>query len=248
MRIVIDLKTEVPAVGLALDEILLEDARDGREGTVRFWVNDRAVIIGRSQMLADEVDVEAAVRERVPMIRRISGGGAVVHYPGNLNMSLVVGDGRRLGSVEQAFHGIGSALVRGLKRICVPASARGSGLYVGDAKIGGAAQARRGSAALYHTTILVRRCPIPLERLLLALRSGYRPRGVASQPHRITSLEDVIGRPATLPEVVGAIRCELVSALTESAMAEAQLDPVERKRAQTLAQSKYKRWAWTASR
>ena len=248
MRVLIDLKPEAPAVGLALDEVLLEDARDGRGGTVRFWVNDRAVVIGRSQTLVDEVDTVAAARERVPVIRRISGGGAVVHYPGNLNISVVVGDGRRLGSVEQAFRGIGSALVRGLEAICVSASARGSGLYVADAKIGGAAQARRGSAALYHTTILVRRCPIPLERLLLALRPGYRPRGVPSQPHRITSLEDVIGRPTTLAEVVGVIRDELAAALAESGTVESQLDPAERRRAHSLAESKYERWAWTASR
>ncbi len=56
---------------------------------LRLWRNDPAVVIGRFQLGAAEVDLRAAAALGAPVLRRFSGGGTVWHDPGNLNVSVV---------------------------------------------------------------------------------------------------------------------------------------------------------------
>lgn len=188
IRLLVDLVPCAPAAGLALEEALFETARAGGEDSLRIWVNDRAVVIGRSQGAASEVDLPAARDLGIPVLRRLSGGGAVYHYPGNLNVSLCLRDGRPLGGVAEAFARLGGTLARGLAAFGPGVTLAENSLLIDRRKVGGAAQARRGASLLYHTTLLVEPDAIPMERLLLALRTGYRPTRVPSRPRPTTTL------------------------------------------------------------
>jgi lipoate-protein ligase A len=161
MQLLADLSPFAPTHGLAMDEALFEAVRRGNEDMVRFWINDRAVIVGRSQSVTDEVDLVFAKQEEIPVLRRISGGGAVYHYVGNLNLSVILAKSSRFGTVAETFQRLGDAVAGGLAPVGVPVSVRGDGLFVGEAKVGGAAQARRGASCLYHTTV---GDPSPLKR------------------------------------------------------------------------------------
>ena len=77
---------------LALDEALLEQAHEGTIATtvVRTWMaGEPTVIVGSSSRLEDEVDVEACRRAGARILRRTSGGLAVVIGPGCLMWSVV---------------------------------------------------------------------------------------------------------------------------------------------------------------
>lgn len=81
-----------PEQNLACDEALLEACDSGEVGEVlRFWESpDFFVVVGYGQSISLEVD-SAACRERgLPILRRSSGGGAVVQGPGCLNYSLIL--------------------------------------------------------------------------------------------------------------------------------------------------------------
>ena len=247
MRLIDDLQPGSPAHGVALDDVLLEGVKHGGRDVLRFWTNQRGVVIGRSQKLNDEVDLTAARRLGFPVVRRISGGGSVLHYPGNLNVSVIVSDARRLGTVEEAFERVGLSLARGVNRLQIESRVEGSALFAGAAKISGAAQARRGHAALYHATILVGACPVQMEEILLAMRSGYAPSGVPSRPHEVTTLEDLLGRPVELGSVVAGVCAELAVGLRVDPEASV-ISEQERIGAQDLVLSRYGRWSWTASR
>jgi len=81
-----------PEQNLACDEALLEACDSGEAGEVlRFWESpDFFVVVGYGQSISLEVD-SAACRERgLPILRRSSGGGAVVQGPGCLNYSLIL--------------------------------------------------------------------------------------------------------------------------------------------------------------
>jgi lipoate-protein ligase A len=88
----LDLTLPTPGENLACDEALLNwcDAGDGLE-VLRFWEpQQHFVVVGYSNHVAREVNV-AACRERgIPVLRRCSGGGAVLQGPGCLNYSLVL--------------------------------------------------------------------------------------------------------------------------------------------------------------
>src|SRR5881394_616969 len=87
----LDLTLPSPAENLALDEALLEAAEAGELAgdVLRLWeMPQPAVIVGRSSRLAEEVDAPAVRAAQVPVLRRASGGAAVVVGPGCLMYSV----------------------------------------------------------------------------------------------------------------------------------------------------------------
>jgi lipoate-protein ligase A len=247
MRLLIELDPQDPRRGLATDEALLESVRAAGESAVRLWVNGRSAIIGRSQSVSDEVDVAFAARSGIPVLRRISGGGTVYHYPGNLNVSIVLRNGRRIGSVLDAFRFFGDAIATALAGVCPAISSDENDLLIGAAKVGGAAQARRGNALLYHTTLLVEPLDVRMADLLLALRCGYRPKQVASRPRRTVSLTEAIGTDLSLRQVAEILAPALAETLSEP-LVSFGLDDQEARRIRWLAENKYGDARWNRSR
>ena len=246
LRLIRDLTPTLPAEGLALEEAILEHVCQGGMDTLRFWVNERAVVIGRSQAVASEVDLAQARQLDIPVLRRISGGGTVYHYPGNLNLSLFLADARPLGAVIETFSLLGEAITSALSPLGISASIRDNNLFIADKKIGGAAQARRGTALLYHTTLLVTPDTIPMERLLLAMRPSYTSTRVPSYPHATTTLTEIVPSltlPILVDHLTGAT-CDLL----RRTVTPGRPTEEERTRAEELAEKKYRSDRWNLSR
>lgn len=151
-----------------------------------FWEGPEAVVVGKNQNLWREVDAAAVHRANLPLFRRISGGGAVFHGPGNLNFCHVFASNqpldfdRLLQPVIQALGSLGIAVER---RNC-------SDLWiVGGAKVSGNAVARRRAWWLHHGTLLVNadleRCTAWLGN---SLGSDLQTRAVASRPSPVENL------------------------------------------------------------
>src|SRR2546426_2926796 len=77
---VFDLALPTPEQNLACDEALLDLCEeDGCEEILRFWEHRKHfVVLGYSNNAATEVNLDAARRDGVPVLRRCSGGGAVL--------------------------------------------------------------------------------------------------------------------------------------------------------------------------
>lgn len=95
-RILLDGATTVHA-NLALEEAILE----GNAGLVlRIWSNERSIVIGRAQLARYETDLAYCQENRIPVVRRLTAGGAVYNGPGNVNWSLFVGRAFASGSIR----------------------------------------------------------------------------------------------------------------------------------------------------
>jgi lipoate-protein ligase A len=82
-----------PAENLALDEALLDDAEesDADYEVLRLWESPQPiVVVGRSSRVEQEVDLAACRARKIPVLRRSSGGAAVVAGPGCLMYALVL--------------------------------------------------------------------------------------------------------------------------------------------------------------
>jgi lipoate-protein ligase A len=163
----LDLTLPTAAENLALDEALLEEAEAlGRPAeTLRVWEpTGLAVVVGRSSRTADEVHVEACLRWGVPIVRRSSGGSAVVIGPGCLMYALVLSLQLRpeLRAVKLAHRRVLGKLADALGRLVPGVCCRGtSDLAIGEgspaqdpSKIYGNSVRLKRDHLLYHGTLL----------------------------------------------------------------------------------------------
>jgi lipoate-protein ligase A len=102
----LDLTMPTPAENLACDEALLDWFEQGGggatggamlrapvqgDGMLRFWEPENYfVVVGYGNQVRTEVNVGACEADRIPVLRRCSGGGTVLQGPGCLNYSLVL--------------------------------------------------------------------------------------------------------------------------------------------------------------
>jgi len=88
-----DLTLPTPAQNLAFDEALLEWAEEkaGNDEYLRLWESPHPiVVVGRSSRVAMEVNEAFCRRKGIPILRRSSGGAAIVTGRGCLMYALVL--------------------------------------------------------------------------------------------------------------------------------------------------------------
>jgi lipoate-protein ligase A len=157
----LDLTFSDPASNLACDEALLELCeKRGEEGVLRVWEPaDYFVVVGYSNKLLSEVNVSACDAKRIPVLRRFSGGGAVLQGPGCLNYSLVARN-ERLGIPADLTDSYRYVLSRHLS-LCANHGAAAvqiqgiSDLALDGRKFSGNAQYRKRLCSLFHGTFLL---------------------------------------------------------------------------------------------
>jgi lipoate-protein ligase A len=155
--------------GLARDDAGFRalDAGVGAECAYVWEAAEPAVVLGRSGRIEDEVHAAACSADRVPVLRRSSGGGAVMVGPGCLNYSFLLSLERRpeLRDVAESYRivlcGIIGAL--SLRDLAIRGMAD---IALGDRKVGGSAQRRGRRALLHHGTVLYDLSALPLGRYL----------------------------------------------------------------------------------
>lgn len=148
-----------PEENLAYDEILLDQAENGRGGEVlRVWESRRPfVVLGVSQALRQEVYEQNCRDDRVAIFRRCSAGGCVLQGPGCLNFTLVLAHESRpdIRTVRGSYCYILNAVCEALAAYGVSAKHKGvSDLALRGQKFSGNAQKRRRRHILHHGTIL----------------------------------------------------------------------------------------------
>ena len=130
------------------------------EPLVRVWENQqRCIVLGRAEKAEQQIFLAEAERQNVTILRRTSGGGTVVHGPGNLNLSffLPYHMNDQLKSIHDSYQLIIGWVRSALKESCgVETNMNGSSdISIGDLKISGTAQARKRHGLLHHLTLLI---------------------------------------------------------------------------------------------
>ncbi|MHA2501981.1 MAG: lipoate--protein ligase family protein [Candidatus Kariarchaeaceae archaeon] len=149
-----------PVVNLARDHFLLEmSSRKREDGIIRFWKNTKSVILGRTQELEVEVNQEFCSKNNIRILRRVSGGGAVYHDQGNLNISIILPLGmipgkRDIQSISVKFTQLIAESLRETSYEDISIYKDTSILYRGRKISGSAGHLTRGWF-LHHATMLI---------------------------------------------------------------------------------------------
>lgn len=132
---------------LAAEEYLL---KQGNEDIFVLWQDTPSVVIGKHQRLRSEVDQEWAEREQVHIARRFSGGGAVYHDLGNVNLTFIETTPRLPEFVTYLQRTLDFLNSMGL----MATGGERLGIYLNGLKISGSAQCLYKDRVLYHCTLL----------------------------------------------------------------------------------------------
>lgn len=156
-----DLTLVSPEENLACDEVLLELCEAGSlDAVLRFWEPCRYfVVVGYANHIAVEVNQDFCQRHDIPILRRCSGGGAVLQGPGCLNYSLVlpIASSPSLAGIAGTNDYVLDQHQRTLQSLLrAPVEKQGyTDLAIGGLKFSGNAQRRRKDYLLFHGSFLL---------------------------------------------------------------------------------------------
>jgi lipoate---protein ligase len=234
-----------PAVHLALDQVLTEEVGAGRrKPTLRIWEWDEpAIVIGSFQSVRNEVDMAAAARFGIDVVRRISGGGAMFMEAGSVvTYSLYApGDLVRGMSFAESYAYLDDWVLQALRSLGIDATYQPLNDIASSAgKIGGAAQKRLGDGAvLHHVTMSY---DMDREKMVQVLRIGREKlsdKGTTSAAKRVDPLRSQTG----LPRAAILERMEQVFAERTGAVP-GELTEQELASARELVETKFSTKAW----
>lgn len=180
---------------LAAEEYLLEHFSSD---VFMLWQNDSSVIIGKHQDIQAEVNLDFARENHIKVARRYSGGGAVYHDSGNLNLTFIESSNR------PDFGKYTNQILEILASIGIQAQAdERQSIYIDGLKISGCAQFMRKNKVLFHASLLF---STDLSNLFYILNSSYtalekglqQKRYVKSVKSPVTNISDHLQGPLQL--------------------------------------------------
>lgn len=186
-----------PCFNLAAEEYLFKSVN---ESVLMIWQNDPVVVIGKHQEAGREINGPLAAGRGIRLVRRLTGGGAVYHDRGNLNLTLIgnryVASESRLVETMRDF----------LRLVDVEAWVdERKNIRIGSRKVSGSAQGVYKDRWLHHATLLF---SSDLETLQAVLDPGDspgrepsgRPRiAVESVRSPVANVSEYVRRDITLP-------------------------------------------------
>jgi lipoate---protein ligase len=186
-------KAVSPRMNLALDEVLTARVGEGRRRpTLRIWEWDQsAVVIGSFQSYRNEVDPEGAARHGFDVVRRISGGGAMLMAAGQIiTYSLYVPASLVQGMTFADSYAFLDDWVLGIDAVYQPLNDIASS----SGKIGGAAQKRLANGGvLHHATLSYDIDGQTMTEVLRIGREKLSDKGTTSAAKRVDPLRSQTG-------------------------------------------------------
>jgi len=231
------LQSKDPHFNLAAEDYLLHERS---EDFLILSVNDPSVIIGKHQVTQREVNTRFTGEMNIPVIRRISGGGAVYHDHGNLNFAFIR-QSEKGKQVDFAFY---IKPVTGfLSSIGVDAVFGGKNdITVNGLKISGNAEHVFRERVLHHGTLLFDASVENMRKALKPASGKYSSRGVESNRTSVTNLKGMGEMPGTIEELSVMILSffrETFIDLQPFSLSESEILLVS-----SLAETKSRGWEW----
>ena len=250
------------ALNMALDEALLRGRlAESAPPTLRFFAwAPPTVSLGYGQSLDHRIDVSAVSGLGIGLVRRPTGGSAILHEGPDLELTYSVvakaGDFEGACDLLETYRWIGSALAAGIRRLgalaeIVPvkpsdptamptfcfARTGSYELEIGGLKVVGSAQRRQGTGFLQHGAVMLGAAP---ERVRAVFPTERDPLA------GMTTLQAVLGRRPSFDETAAALAEGFREAhgveLSPGGLAAGEVEL-----AQSLVREKYGTERWTRS-
>ena len=258
------------ALNMAVDEAIMKSVnRKLVPPTIRLYRwSAPTITLGYFQSLKKEIDLEACHKNKIEVVRRLTGGRAVLHHR-ELTYSVIAPENhpKVAGSVLNSYLSISQGLLEGLKELGIQAELKEGKkggkqkdhsaacfdapswyeLLVGGKKLLGSAQCRKEGSILQHGSL-----PVELEADLLfsalafpneKLRAGAK----TNLLNKATCLQQELSYQPEFEELSAGFSKGFERGLGINLIAES-LTPAELTWAEELCQRKYSRQEWNAKK
>lgn len=227
------------AMNMAIDEALMENIDHAPILRIYGW-RPAAVSIGYFQSIQEEIDLEKCSRMGVDVIRRLTGGGAVLHEM-ELTYSFITKQYPQ--NIMESYRWICEAVVTSMNRLGFDASfVPLNDIVVNGKKVSGSAQTRRKGVLLQHGTLLLGADVDKMFCVLKVPSEKVKDKIIKDVKERVTSLSGI-----TFEEMASSLKTSFATKFDAKLLADT-MSRKEIKRAIWLAERKYSTKEWNFRR
>ena len=197
-------------------------------------------MVGKHQNALAEINHEFVRSHKIPVARRLSGGGTVFHDPGNVNFTFI----RNVANISEVnFKVFTVPVIEALKKLGVEAYTTGrNDLLIDGKKISGNAEHVHRNRVLHHGTLLF---DSHLEALKGALKvdlSKFEDKAVQSNRSEVTNITNYLPNPISVDEFTDFLFAEISQNYPEFKVYEPTSEDNEA--IEKLSIEKYQTWDW----
>lgn len=191
--ILINSKETNPYFNIAMEEYLLKNSNDD---CFILWRNEPAVILGINQNAFSEINLDYIKDNNIPVVRRLTGGGAVFHDLGNVNFTFI--SSKNTDDFNN-FIKFTTPIISYLNTIGVKAEFSGrNDLVIEGRKFSGNAQCSFNHKVMHHGTLLFSSEITNLSNALKPSSLKLESHGVKSVKSRVTNISEHLKSPMTV--------------------------------------------------
>lgn len=226
-----------PYFNLAMEEYLLKNFS---EDIFILWRNEPAIIVGKNQNTISEVNVEYVKENSIPVVRRLTGGGAVFHDLGNINFTFISTNDHKSFNNFRKFT---QPIIDVLKSLNVEAEFSGrNDLVIQGRKFSGNAQCNYKDKVMHHGTLLFSSEIKDLSAALKVKPSKFEGKAVKSVASRVTNISEHLKSTLSIIEFKEMVM-EHVTKEKESVVLY-KFSEEDIKNINKLVEEKYSTWQW----
>lgn len=226
-----------PYFNLATEEYVLKYFE---EDTFMLWRNAPSVIVGKHQNTLSEINIDYVKQNNIPVVRRLSGGGAVFHDLGNLNFTFIQTGSQ--GSLID-FRKYTGPILEVLQKMGIDARFEGrNDLTIEGRKFSGNAEHIWKNKILHHGTLLFSSHIPDLTQALNADPLKFQDKSVKSVRSRVTNISEYLKVQIDVMQFASLIQDHIVEKYPDAHMIELTQD--DHDKINELVRSKYSTWEW----
>ncbi|MDU4862892.1 MAG: lipoate--protein ligase [Terrisporobacter othiniensis] len=221
---------------LAMEEYFLKNTN---EDIFMLWRNESAIIVGKNQNTLSEINYEYVKQNKIKVVRRQSGGGAVFHDLGNINFTFISCNDNSFSD----FKRFTMPIIDALKNLNIQAEFSGrNDLLIDNQKFSGNAQYNYKNKVMHHGTLLFSSEIYDLSSALKVKPSKFIGKSVKSVKSRVTNIANHLEQDMTVLEFKNYLMNFINSKYENNCLyqlSEEDIDEINK-----LVEEKYNTWQW----